>query len=88
MSKALSWGWVSSDAMCHSYPRSGIDWQTYRVCKQDIKFYLQHKATTHEIMQREDGRWELWAKDGSMKRYPDKETMLVALALKGVRVDD
>ncbi len=88
MSKALSWGWVSSDAMCHAYNRLDTDWQSYRTCKQGIKFYLQHHSTTHEIVQRDDGRWELWAKDGSMKRYPDKDTLMTVLALKGVRVDE
>ena len=43
---------------------------------------------TAEISERSDGKWEVMDKSLKIKTYPDKETMLVALALQGVKIDE
>lgn len=43
---------------------------------------------THEISERSDGQWEVMDKTLKVKLYPDKDTMLTALALQGVNIDE
>lgn len=45
-------------------------------------------CVTHEISERSDGKWEVMDKSLKPKVYPDKDTMLTALALQGVNIDD
>lgn len=46
------------------------------------------ESNTHEISERSDGKWEVMDKSLKPKVYPDKDTMIVALALQGVNVDE
>ena len=70
------------------HPYEGLSWLAPIHDRAVSRSNIASKYTSHEISERSDGQWEVMDKTLKVKLYPDKDTMLTALALQGVNVDE
>lgn len=85
--KQIGRWYVQDDDTVVAYPHQ--EWTTQKYDRElGRKSFRAREDTKLEVSERSDGKWEVMDKTLKTKTYPDKETLLVALALQGVRVDE